>query len=149
MDTLENAKQELRDNWQKGVECQCCHQFVKVYKRPIYSGIVKSLIGLYHLDDGYHHVSEFQLGQKSGGGDFAKLVYWGLIEERPKNESTKEKRTSGFWHITDKGRLFVLGELMVLSHIWLFDGKSFGFTGKEVGVREVLGKKFNYEELMK
>jgi hypothetical protein len=149
--TLEEAKQVLRDGWQKGVICPCCTQFVKLYKRPMYATQAYSLIRLYKLcqeDYTYHHITKLMPAQSSGGGDMAKLVYWGLIEEMPKDEETNEKRTSGYWRITRKGTDFVEGSTTVKSHIKIFDGEFYGFMGKEVSIRDVLGKKFDYEELM-
>jgi len=151
VDTLEQAKQQLRENWEKGLPCPCCTQFVKLYKRPIYGVLIYSLIKLHKLTEqkeDYYHITELTPEKSSGGGDFAKLLYWELIEEKPQDERTKEKRTSGYWKITEKGKLFVKNELAILSHVMLFDGKCYGFTGKEVTAKEVLGSKFNYEELM-
>ncbi len=59
--TMEEAKQLLKDNWEKGIDCPCCTQFVKLYKRPLYSAQAYSLIRLYKLcqdDYTYHHISK-------------------------------------------------------------------------------------------
>lgn len=149
--TIDEAKKHLRANWQKGVDCPCCGQLVKLYKRPMASTMARGLIELYKLDrkhpNQYFHIR--QIGNVVvGGGDFAKLVYWGLIVEQQKDESDDTKRTSGFWAITQKGRDFVNVKITVPSHVNVFDGKTFGFSEKHVTIQHALGKKFNYAELM-
>ena len=79
--TIQEAKDYLRANWEKGCHCPCCGQGVKLYPRQPYSTLVKSLIRLAHLNNGnddFHHMS--QIGTpESGGGDFSKLRYCKLV----------------------------------------------------------------------
>lgn len=148
--TLDEAKQYTRENWEKGVRCPCCDQLVKLYKRPLYATIAVNLIRLYRLNRSeYHHITKILLPNSSGGGDFAKLVYWGLVEEQPKPADDTKKRTTGMWRITDKGVQFVEKRRNIPSHVQLYDGRFLGLIGDPVSIVEVLGKKFNYEELMK
>lgn len=148
-DTLEQAKQYTRKHWQEGVRCPCCNQLVKLYKRPLYGTIAVNLIRLYKLSHrDFHHITKILLPNSSGGGDFAKLIYWGLVEEQPKDPDDPTARTSGMWRITQKGIDFVTGNALVYSHALIYDGQFLGMAGKEVGIKEILGKKFNYEELM-
>lgn len=151
--TIQDGKKYLRENWDasNGVDCPCCGQLVKLYSRKLYSQMAKGLIGLYRLDrkkpNRYFHITEIQ-GVVVGGGDFAKLAYWGLIVEQAKDESDDTKRTSGFWAITQKGRDFVNVKITVPSHVKVFDGRTFGFGEKHITIQHALGKKFNYAELM-
>lgn len=145
--TLEEAKEFLRDNWEKGTKCPCCGQRVKLYKRALYGTIAADLIRLYHLDQSeFHHIGAITSQNRSGGGDFAKLTYWGFVEEAKKTDP--KKRTSGMWKITERGVYFVENRLIVLSHAQIYDGKLLGLTGSPVNIKDVLGEKFNYEELM-
>lgn len=148
-DTLEDAKQYTREHWEKGVRCPCCDQLVKLYKRPLYGTIAVNLIRLYKLDRSqYHHIAKILLPNSSGGGDFAKLIYWGLVEEQQKDEEDTVSRTSGMWKITQKGIDFVNKKTKLYSHVLIYDGRFLGLSGNEVDIKDVLGKKFNYEELM-
>lgn len=60
--TLEQAKQLLRDAVKIGeaIECPCCKQMVKIYKRKLNSGMAKALLLIYKisnpLDFNYIHV---------------------------------------------------------------------------------------------
>lgn len=152
METLEEGKQFLRDNWEKGARCPCCTQFVKIYKRRIHHTMARMLINLYLLDlkeSRFYHTTEIQKELKlSGTADFAKLVYWELIEELEENQNENTK-TSGFWKITEKGRLFVQNKISVPSHAKIFDARLLGFEGDQVSIKESFGKFFNYSELMK
>lgn len=146
--TLEEAKQLLKDEWKKGVECPCCTQFVKLYPLKIPAVAVADLIKLYNLVERNHgvfdHVSRFSnLASRS----FAKLHYWKLIEQQPNDDA--EKRTSGMWALTRLGVEFVEGDAKVPEKSYIFNMKCYGTSPNEVGIQQALGNKFNYEELMR
>lgn len=145
--TLEEAKTLLKKEWKNGVECPACTQYVKLYPIKIPAVAVADLTRLWGLVDGqvgvYDHVSRFSnLASRS----FAKLQYWKLIEAQPNDDP--EKRTSGMWALTDLGKKFVEGDAKVPNRCYIFNMKCYGTSPKEVDVREALGNKFNYEELM-
>lgn len=149
--TLEEVQNWLRAKVEKGETCPCCKQFAKVYKRKIYSKAVYSLIKLYRLNENqanYYHITQLNPEKVSGGGDFAKLVYWGLIEEKPKEEDETTSRTSGYWKITNKGRYFVERQKTIPTYARIYDSRLLGLTGPEIDIKEALGTKFDYEELM-
>lgn len=151
--TLKEAKDWLRARLGKGERCPCCNQLAKMYERKLYSSMAAAIIYFYKSFDHskFHHKSELlknkALATTLGGGDFAKLALWGLIEEKPKDTS-EDKRTSGYWKITHKGIDFVLGKVSLPSHVRIYDGKVFGFKGDKVLVTDCLGKRFSYTELM-
>lgn len=147
--TIAEARKYLEENAKKGAECPCCKQLVKRYVRPMYSRQVLALINLYKLakqKPDYYHMTQIEGSLRSGGGDFAKLRYWGFIVEKPNFKD--DKRTSGFWAITEVGSDFVRNAIKVKSHVVLYNNKFLGFTGSDVSISGVLGTKFNYHELM-
>ena len=154
--TIEEAKIYISENVDVGVKCPCCEQFAKVYKRKITSIMVRGLIVLYRYDiknqNKFMHKDE--IGKylndkvKFGGGDFAKLSYWGMIEGRDKEDGQKGK-TSGYWRITSEGRDFIEGKSPVPKHKYVYDSKVLPReSGEYVTVREALSEKFDYAELM-
>jgi len=154
MNTINEAKDYLRINCKEGVNCPCCGQLVKVYKRVIYSTTARDLIKLYLMHetngwDKYYHIVEILDEKKSGGGDFAKFLHWKLVEEMPKDENNTQKRTSGFWKLTSAGKMFVENKLKVRKYVLLYNSKVLGFEGDKINIKECLGENFNYEELMK
>lgn len=102
--TIHEAKKQLRENWEQGVECPCCTQFVKLYHRKLNTGVTLFLIGLYKLDpNGGEYFHAKQVLEKIGGfttsRDYAILEHWKLIEAMP-NDGDESKRTSGYWCLT-------------------------------------------------
>ncbi len=154
---LEQAKQFLRDNWEQGAECPCCHQFVKRYRRKLNRGMAQFLIRLWiRTREGYNpekggrwvHSAEFQ--DLMYNRDYSKLHWWGLIEPHPnsREEALPDRSSNGLWRITPLGVEFVLRRTRVPSHSLSFNKKVYGFEGNQIDIIEALGKKFNYAELM-
>ena len=151
--SLEDGRRWLREHWREGVKCPVCTQMVKLYSRKLYSSMAAALIHLYRNFDHnkYVHKSELvkakKLATTFGGGDFAKLAYWGLIKEQEPSPG-EDKRTSGWWIITDKGVQFVERKVKVKSHVLIFNSRFFGFEGRDVSIDDCLGEKWSYSELM-
>jgi ssDNA-binding Zn-finger/Zn-ribbon topoisomerase 1 len=147
METIQEAKQHLKENYKKGVKCPCCNQNVKLYKRRLGSVMARCLIKLSVMGEGYHHVKDIVSGiSDTGTNDFSKLRYWGMIEEQSNDDDTK--RTSGHWRITDKGRLFARNSIYVPMYVFIYNGKKQGFSVGETNIVEALGTKFNYSQLI-
>jgi hypothetical protein len=176
--TLDEARAFVRAGWGKGVECPCCGRFVKLYKRVMSSSMAYALILIdrhFRQSSEWLHVQSYivdlpDLNPKARAavrGDFAKLSYWGLLCEHPKVElggrrknasppsSERPKRPvkppprSGLWRITHKGRQFVDGVIRVPSHALVYKRVARGFSEETVSIREALGERFDYDELMK
>lgn len=149
--TIKEAKEFLRANFEKGVDCPCCNQFVKLYKRKLNSGMAKTLIRIYkESGDGekWIPVKEF-LRQKKyhNGHDWTLLKYWDLLIEKPKDENTQTKN-SGFWKITEKGKSFVENKINLPDRVFIYNNRVLGFSDKEVNIKHCLGAKFNYNEIL-
>ena len=150
---LNEVRKELFKNYGKKTQvCPCCSNNVRMYKRKLYSTMVKGLLELYKYQAKtgltYAHVWE-NLGLRAG--DFAKLRYWGLVKEV--GDPGNAKKTSGYWAITKRGIQFVCRKIRVPKYIFLYCAEYRGCSEKDmIGVIEALtGKnsKFNYNELMK
>jgi hypothetical protein len=149
--TLKEAQEWLFDNVEEGAECPCCVQLARLYKRSLNSPMARLLIWLvrqHHSDARWYTIHEFPLIQgRRGGGDFAKLTYWGLIEEQPKDPEDTEKRTSGIWRPTAKGVDFAHARIRVPKRVHLYNNTQVGWDEEQVSIRQALGKKFDYHEL--
>ena len=149
METIKEAKEYLKDNFEKGCSCPTCNQFVKLYKRKLGSPQTKALILLYHMNkknnDEWVHVRDITR-DLNVTSDFSKNVYWKLIEEKPL--SGEDKKTSGFWRITDKGKAFVERRIKLKSHVLIYNAKIIGFSENYTDIISSLGKRFSYRELM-
>lgn len=156
MTTIEEAKQFLRENWGgKIVLCPCCKQSVKLYERKITSSMAYGLILLYRYfrlspHNAYVHIENYFKELKIASsirGDMVKLKYWGLIERSFGIRSDGSFR-NGYYRITEKGTQFVLGGFQVPRCVKLFNNKFYGFSEEMTTIKEALGDKFNYRELM-
>lgn len=102
----------------------------------------------FHSEAGqYLHVPTS--GAINGGGDYAKLRYWDLIDKSPKNPNPK-KRSSGLWRLTESGREFAYDRATVSTVCYYGhpEGGVLGFEPDQTNIITVLGKHFDYEKLM-
>jgi hypothetical protein len=138
--TVTEARDWLREKSAKGDRCPCCRQFVKVYRRKLNAGMAYWLVRFYRLtggDDGWYDVLRLL---PRGAGDWSVLKHWGLIE--------KHRDHQGYWKITSDGADFARNQITEPSHVILYDDRLLRFDGGETTIREALGKKFDYAELM-
>jgi hypothetical protein len=155
MSTLAEAKQTLRANFDEGIDCPCCGQFVKRYRRSITGSMAYALIQLYR-----HHCATRQKwidfpdvlqGAAARGGDYSKLRHWGLIARRPENRSDGSPR-NGRWRITPLGVDWIRSKTTVPKYVWLFDQKRISAPANannpDLTIQEALGNRFNYFDLM-
>jgi len=159
--TIEQAKIFLMSNWEDGVSCPCCKQFVKLYKRKLNSGMAATLIHIYHqTKTGAHvHVKDSLREHKlRNGHDWTLLDHWGLLESNPDKDAE--------WRITPAGIEFVQNRRIVPKTIGMYNSKMYGYInykGQLVkrndfrpGIDEMpmtniidsLGDHFDYNELM-
>lgn len=134
-----------------GTTCPCCDQNCKVYPRSLNAPMARLLIWLVNSYEGHprwYNVHEFPLIQgRRGGGDFAKMVYWGLIEEREKDEG-QDQRTSGFWRPTERGIDFVHRKISVRRKAMIYNKGKLRHEGERIDIVDALGEDFSYDELM-
>lgn len=156
--TLCYARQWLTAHVQDGASCPCCTQFAKVYARTITSSMAYALVMIYKRpimegESEYFHVPDYlsrvcKLGPTTRGGDWAKLVAWGLLEEREGVRDDGSSRT-GFYRITDLGKSVARGEATVPKYALIYNGTLLRLDNtKSVTISDALGKKFDYAELM-
>lgn len=161
--SLEDAKRWLRARFGKGATCPCCAQFVKLYKRPFNKSMayVLLLIARYYRrvevqpDEWLHvpsYIAEVAVGNPRRAaavrGDWAKLKFWGLIEEKPETRSDGSPRV-GYWRLTALGRQFVAREIKVPSHVYLYNGEPLQrAVERQITIDDALGTEFSYAEIM-
>lgn len=153
--TLDEAKQVLRENWEEGVECPCCKQYVKLWKRKLNSSMAHGLILISKKLNGVNTEDWFNMEDyfkelpvpATLRGDMPKLRHWGLLE---KKDGVKEdgNKNVGLYKITNKGMLFVTGLITVPERSKLYNQKFYGHEGEFINIKTALGNKFNYGELM-
>lgn len=137
-------------NKDKGFVCPHCGSFCKRYYRKMNANMCVVMIALFRKKKfGFVKIEEFmRVNGFQRSGDFPYLVHWELLEkmqgERPDGSSR-----NGFYKLTEKGRKFVLCEIMVPQTVIMYNGKCEGFEGASITIKDALGKRFDYAELMK
>ena len=176
MKTIIEAKAHLKKNASKGVACPVCDQYVRIYMRKLNSGMALFLIGLYKLymenrgydPIGFHPVNSVFRGApifppdkfyqnkevfeimnlKLTSLDYSVLKHFNLIEPRI---SETGKKDSGYWKLTYKGKDFIgyIGTPPTSpKHVFLYNNKRQGFSDETITIKEALGSKFDFDELM-
>jgi len=146
--TLQEAKKIIDDGIKKGVRCPCCNQLCKLYHTALRANNAILLIAIYKLQissgrEWVHILNELN----PNNGDYAKLRHWGLLKPRG-DAPEKDVKSSGYWSITEKGKKFVLGQILVPSYVYLFNNKKYGESETMTDIKSSLGKKFSWRELM-
>lgn len=136
-----------------GHKCPVCEQKVKMYKKQIDAHTASFLIKLYNISNKqpfktYFHVNDDIRVSNKVGGSWAKLRYWGLIEEQQNSYKNTHRRTTGMWKITEKGRMFVEEKIPIEKYVKLYNQKCYGFDGGDVWITDSLKQKFDYREMM-
>ena len=151
-ETHQEAKDYLRKNFEKGCKCPTCGQRVQLYNYKLFASSAFALIRLSKLGAEWHHIKDFAEATDNTprAPHFAELRFWKMVEPMPLNSDPK-KKASGFWRITQEGRLFVAGMLEVQSRILVYNNNFVGFAknAEIINIKDALGNEFNYEELIK
>ncbi len=152
------AKKKVRDEAGAGCTCPVCGQYVKLYKRKMNSQMAHFLCRLYTVtrqtDGEWFHVRDFLDAGHKASSDGTYLRYWHFIEPRDKadapesDDEKKKQRSMGYWKITDLGKTFAEGRSRAKAHVIILAGKCEGFSEEMIDIREALGAKFDYAELM-
>ncbi|OYN81720.1 hypothetical protein [Mycolicibacterium sphagni] len=153
--TLDAARDWLRDRVDDGEECPCCRQFAKVYKRKLNAGMARVLIAMYRkagTDWTYLPHVDLKDGEKrrtvGHSGEMCMTRYWGLIEAYPDTKREDGSSRVGWWRLTPLGVEFVLGRTQVPKYARVYSSRCLGLTGDPVSITDALGTKFNYADLM-
>lgn len=153
METIIEAKNHLRENFEKGCTCPACGQFVKLYKRKFNSGLAVFLINIFKMKSltGRNSFSSEEIRKHSGdllrGTDYGIVRFWNVAEPVDANTSEKKKQNWN-WSITERGELFVRGIQSIESHVFIYNNRLDGSSNEQINIFQALGNKFDYKELM-
>lgn len=133
----------------KGYVCDCCGSYVKRYTRSFNCNMALTLVLLRKFNiHGFIKIEDFLIANgRRRCGDFSYLVHYGLLEKM-QGERKDGSKKNGYYKITGRGLMFADGNLKVPSKFMIFNNSFQGFKGENIGVKEALGKKFDYSELM-
>lgn len=147
--TMKEARKILARSIMEGADCPCCGKYVKVYKRKLNSGMASVLLRFVRLHgqkydpEKWVHIHDVFGGYGQDHRDWPLLRHWGLIEQR-----TGAENSSGYWRPTKNGLAFAFGDILVPAYVYLYTNTPTGFSDVFTDIRESLGDKLNYEELL-
>jgi len=140
---IEIVKQWMAPQLKEGIDCPCCGRFTKVYQRNLNSGMVRFLIDFYNrhgtnrVSIANYHVTDQQHAHHQ---EYEKLPKWGLMAHDNSNPR--------LWWLTELGCKFVNNQATVNKYIRLKHGILVGHSIEQVSVKQAIGTKFDYDELM-
>lgn len=141
---LRIARSILLAHLEKGVTCPCCEQHAKVYRRTLTSAMAYVAILLHRAGPFGHPLSVPAVlngcGTVAAGGDYAKLVYWGVLAPG---------RSPGEYALTHKGKDFVECRIALPKAVFVYNGVLIREDPSEiVTIVDALGAKYSYDSLM-
>lgn len=146
--TVETARMQLEEALLGGSTCPCCDRFTKRYRRGLTAGMAVVLCRIVRHGRRGGWVNVPELPNAPRGGDYAKLLHWGLLEQAKPDPDDPTRRSSGLWRATARGVDFVLGRVSVPRAYIEYNNRVLGFEAEPITIREALGKRFDYSELM-
>lgn len=144
---LAEARAWTRDRVRDGVRCPCCTQLARVYRRKLNSGMALALAVFYRrCGQEWGHKPTVLRGVGAAARDESLLRYWGLFEEEAARRDDGGR--AGWWRVTSRGARFVRDALEVPRYAVVYDGRCLNLAGEPVGIRDVLGDRFDLAELL-
>lgn len=158
---VQKLRNEVIQGRKEGCHCPICGKYAREYKRQVNLTMVQtlwlvkdwydnndpSLTKWLHINDMLNELPSKSRPVKGGGsGDWGKLRYWGLIEQKPgvRNDGSAH---NGHWRITQKGIDFLMDRIKIPKFVVVYNKKLIRVSDESVGVQDCL-KKFSYRELM-
>jgi hypothetical protein len=148
---LEDVRNEVLDGIKNkdGMVCPTCDQFCKMYKRKLNAGMAATLCWLVREFKGdWINIPQCAPRFVIKSNEHGKLAHWKLVEQKS-NLDDPTKKDSGIWKPTELGISFVNQESNVPKHVFLYNNSVQGFSDSTTSIKEALGDKFDYSELMK
>lgn len=143
--TLGEARALLRQYVDDGYKCPCCTQMAKVYRRTLSATMARALITLYKYGGagvGFVHAPSLP----GDTHEISQLQWWELVQEE--RVRRPDDGRAGYWRCTPKGQGWLAGRLTVPKYARVYDGRCLSLVGDQISLRDALGKRFRYDELM-
>lgn len=137
----------------KGITCTHCGRLAKMYRKKLGAPIARFLILLYNVSargehGAYHKTRELYPRDNKSSTEGVCARFWGLIEVADATNSAGAP--VGTFRLTDLGRRFVNGLEFLPMYVRTYNNEQLGPPeGPLTNIKESLGKKFVYSDLMK
>jgi len=142
-EVLEDFNRRVFDEGEK-VFCPCCGYPGVVYTitfdcakgRSLYKldwlgGYVGNWVRISALSDGEK--------QKLNSWNYAKMRFWKVIEKPP----GWRKKDGNVWRVTDKGRAFLRGGLLLWRHVYVYHNELHSVSRERTSIQLAMGTEFD------
>lgn len=160
--TLRELRDYIRERWREsdGVECPCCSQRVKLYRRTINRGQAEMLVALatetvrrrvqlehypwIHVE---HEIIETGKGP-ARCRDWPLLRFWGLIEPKA-GDDAETRRNPGMWRLTPAGLWAVEHPKrpLLAEFVEVYNNAKRGESPEKRSLAQALRRPFDFEEV--
>ena len=150
MSTLDAAITPLNANLDDGVPCPVCRGYARRYRRKFNASMARSLCWLVRVSGSKRQwvdVPNVAPSWLVRTNQLPTVRWWDLIERRPNDDDPRVKH-SGFWRPTQDGINVVLNNYTIPSTVVTYKGDVQGYEGERITIRNALGVRFNYAEIM-
>jgi hypothetical protein len=145
---------DVREHWRRVIEadggyCPCCDRWGKIYRRPLNASMARALVWLVnaqHRGDGWVHVPSSAPMWLLRTQQLPALWMWNLVVGY--REKKSKLTTSGLWQPTRLGMLFASDQASVKRYVYVYNNEVLETDGEEISIRDALGDKYNYDEIM-
>lgn len=154
LDTFNNLA--ILGNRRQFTICSACYALINIAPRALNKGQIVWMSKVYKRMKTSSTPGQWvdQMDVTGRNRDYSYLERWGLIEAKPESDEEAALRgqkggRSSFWRITEKGVQFLMKEIKVESHIFIFRKEFLGFPSGAtmVGVEDII-KGFNWYDFM-
>jgi hypothetical protein len=168
---MELTQSQLKQIWKhvsegEGGYCPVCEKWGKVNSVHLTGSMVRALGWLYKesqiTGEQWINIPNAAPSTVMRSYNITSLKYWGFVEPRPKpakvvqlphvrgqkREPQVNTRTSGYWAITDMGKLFLTNQSRVPDRVFVYADAVQGYGADTVSAKEVMDKKFDYDAMM-
>lgn len=144
-DTIQQSREWLEENRHEGVSCPSCEQYVKVYKRTINGGMVRTLATMYQKAGlEFVHVPSLRVDSNH---EVSQLAWRGLVEEEKRIR--EDGGRAGYWRVTVDGALWLKGVTSAPKYAIVYNNKVLELSEDEtVRVNDVKMKNFDLQEIL-
>lgn len=116
--------------------CECCGQKIRNEQKHFLTAQLVKQLALVAAVSRFEpvHPGKQVIMTHSGYDNYQKLRYFDLLEMSFDEEGN---RLLGFWNLTQKGRLFLLGKGYCSPIAWVFEAERVRFEGEPIEIHEV------------
>jgi|TARA_R110000765_G_C18913462_1_gene605174 hypothetical protein len=158
-DSLKESREYLIDNAKKGVECPCCTQKVKLYKRTLSPIMCLALVEIYkfykfhpNADLEEYYTKDdffFNLEETWMYADFQKLMYFDCIEPMFTSKTDLVKKR-GYFRITKHGIDFAQREIGLPTSCFVYNGEVEEHSTQFLTIDQILIQRgIKYDDIIK